>query len=766
MANAAQALAQALQQDGEIYVETSKLQDVSVAELSRAIARGTVIYENADKRVAVVRFALPRSGGELHVAKATWLADGDSRAEALGALVCAEVRAYKLLQSGGVAHPNVGALDAAAWAASGGAAAAQASPAPMGDAGGPNIASPRHLDGGGSCSSGSYVVLIQRYYGGQTLDSYVAARIAAAPKRMAPGALEFERILLPLVEGVAGAIAHAHGMGLTLRDFKPGNVLISDRPACADGSCAAAASSPAAVPVTGAPCAGAPGAARRGRGGLPAVPILIDFDGAVPTGEEAATAAAGEFAYTPPYVAPELARAALAAAAAAGRPPRVTGAAMARHAPKGDVFAFGIAVWQLAHAGAAGVPYPFARGDPTFSNEAAWLEAIAEDALPANPLLSPPLLRLINQCLEKDPSLRPDMAAAAQLVGEWRLLLDAAPAAEGGRPAAAAAAWAGDAVVQQQQQQQEQQQQQQQPPQQRLRSAERGDAQVVVVTWEQLAADRWHFIGPCGSRRGPASRAALLSGLKAGRLSGVTPVIVWPSAKAGRATNGRSDVAGALVPLAALAPLLAESLAARGRGRWGARPAGSCGSCGLCAGCRGCGAAPRLGAAERLAGREAVHPYSSAPHTKLGHYVGGGSGAGGAPRAELLRRKAQQWRRRAGAWCHAARAAPGKLGHLMGGAALRAAGAGRIKACWKGPGELSHHQDAARPLVLAEAGSSCSSAGSGGGSSRTSPEPCAGLGAGTGDGLEGGSGSWGSEGSSAGGGGCDAAPAKAARAWV
>jgi hypothetical protein len=35
MANAAQALAQALQQDGEIYVETSKLQDVSVAELSR-----------------------------------------------------------------------------------------------------------------------------------------------------------------------------------------------------------------------------------------------------------------------------------------------------------------------------------------------------------------------------------------------------------------------------------------------------------------------------------------------------------------------------------------------------------------------------------------------------------------------------------------------------------------------------------------------------------------------------------------------------------
>jgi hypothetical protein len=159
-----------------------------------------------------VRFALPRSGGELHVAKATWLADGDSRAEALGALVCAEVRAYKLLQSGGVAHPNVGALDAAAWAASGGAAAAQASPAPMGDAGGPNIASPRHLDGGGSCSSGSYVVLIQRYYGGQTLDSYVAARIAAAPKRMAPGALEFERILLPLVEGVAGAIAHAHGM--------------------------------------------------------------------------------------------------------------------------------------------------------------------------------------------------------------------------------------------------------------------------------------------------------------------------------------------------------------------------------------------------------------------------------------------------------------------------------------------------------------------------------------------------------------------------
>ncbi len=142
-------------------------------------------------------------------------------------LVCAEMRAYKLLQGGGGRHANVGELDAVVWTACGEAAAGgdeaetRAAPCPSAEAASSSAAVGEASEqqeagdggGGGATRGGSYVVLIQAFYGSQTLDAYVTGRLAEAERRrrpLAPGSVEFERMLLPLVAGVAGAIAHAH----------------------------------------------------------------------------------------------------------------------------------------------------------------------------------------------------------------------------------------------------------------------------------------------------------------------------------------------------------------------------------------------------------------------------------------------------------------------------------------------------------------------------------------------------------------------------
>jgi len=210
----------------------------------RAIASGAVIYSNESKRVLVVRFKLPGSG-QLHIAKATWLDDADPRANTIGALVCAEMRAYKLLQADGSRHPNVGELEAVVWTAcepaseakrEAAAALAVASDAPVSPAQvelqeQQQPAAPSSTIG---TKGGSYVVLIQKFYGGRTLDGFILEQLghaaATAPAaaggrskhhhnhhqqqkhshRLTQGSLEFERMLLPLLEGVASAIAHAH----------------------------------------------------------------------------------------------------------------------------------------------------------------------------------------------------------------------------------------------------------------------------------------------------------------------------------------------------------------------------------------------------------------------------------------------------------------------------------------------------------------------------------------------------------------------------
>jgi hypothetical protein len=218
-----------------------------------AVAAGEAIYSHAPKRVLVVRFDLPRGGGP-HVAKATRLADADPRAEALGALVCAEMRAYKLLQLDGRRHASVGELDAVAWAAAPGgpaeweeqrperapwregkqagaqakqqvtqdAAPAQAPPplspeavdlqlGPGRDpAAAPASAAPAAAGAAEPGPGSNWVVLIQPYFGAETLDGYVCSRIAAAPRRHAPGSLALERLLLPLLEGVAEALRFVH----------------------------------------------------------------------------------------------------------------------------------------------------------------------------------------------------------------------------------------------------------------------------------------------------------------------------------------------------------------------------------------------------------------------------------------------------------------------------------------------------------------------------------------------------------------------------
>jgi hypothetical protein len=216
-----------------------------------AVAAGDVIYRHEAKRVLVVRFDLPRCGGA-HVAKATWLGDADPRAEAIGALTCAEMRAYKLLQLEGQRHPSVGTLDAVVWAAAGppapprGGGAQQevrgqrqqkqqqreqqqdkrwqrGSPEPdlspdqvalqLGSGAlSPAAGAPRAQAGAAAAAppTGSWVVLIQPYYGAATLDRYCCSRIAADPQRYEPGSLALERLLLPLLEGVARALSFVH----------------------------------------------------------------------------------------------------------------------------------------------------------------------------------------------------------------------------------------------------------------------------------------------------------------------------------------------------------------------------------------------------------------------------------------------------------------------------------------------------------------------------------------------------------------------------
>ena len=378
---------------------------------------------------------------------------------------------------------------------------------------------------------------------------------------MEPGCLEFERALLPALRAVASAVEFVHSQGLVLRDFKPGNVLmhgatladgsggggsaggggsggvlgalrprrhtISTDKADGDGGVGAVAArrrhrrwSWGGGGDSGA-AAAAPAAAAAAASACP-TPVLIDFDGAVAA--DPSGAPPGEFTFTPPYLAPETARAAIAAA-----PPgraRVTAAAMARHGAAGDAFCLGVVAWQLAHASPSGVAYPFSRGDATFADDDAWLHAIAEDALPVDPRLSPPLLRLIAACLEKDPERRPGMAGVLALVDAWDALLSARPALPGGDDA--------DGGV----------------------GADCGGgsgALPVPLTAEQLAADAWAFVGPTGEVFGPLSGAQLLAALRLRRLPAVAPVLPWSALGGGGCGYGGGALA---IPLGELTPAL------------------------------------------------------------------------------------------------------------------------------------------------------------------------------------------------------------------
>lgn len=682
--------------DAELYLETEKFQDVSVAKLSRAIAEGTVIYSNDSKRVIVVRFATPGSG-QPHAAKAIWLDDSDPRSEALGALVCAEMGAYKILQARGSCHPNVGRLDAVMWVACGAegggcGCGGGAVPGPQQQAG----------DTGPAAAAGSLVILLQPFYGRQTLDSYVVAHVAASRRRrpMAPGSPELERMLQPLLAGVARAIAYAHSKGLILRDFKPGNVLIDDSSAgdAADaaGSGAAAAGGASAHPLGRQKRSGSGGGGggKGGSQGCPVTPVLVDFDGALPDGEAASGLGAGgppgDFAYTPPYVAPEVARAALQLAAASGAPPRVTAAAMALHGAKGDVFAFGVAAWQLAHASGRGVPYPFARDDPTFSDDSKWIGALVEDAVPVSPMLSPPLVRLIVACLDKDPASRPTMEEALAMVGEWGVLLhtEAVLGPEEG-PAA------GDGAA---------------PPLARAPGHEGGCAASwkVPVCPQQVLLDQWRLVGPCGEQSAPVTAAALWKAFRAGRVGGVTPVVVWAA--------GCWDPA--LVPLATMAPLLARAARMRRPGTtWAARLRARC--CCAAQRCRSCGclAPAAAGGGEGAVGFERDGAAARQPGPTLQHECRGANmapsggaiipagclklhSARGAPvsrsGAEPLRRKARQWGRRVSSWC---RLAPQRLRQLAKAfgraAARRRSSRQKLAGSW---------EEAAEPAALGPAG--------------------------------------------------------------
>jgi len=292
---------------------------------------------------------------------------------------------------------------------------------------------------------------------------------------------------------------------------------------------------------------------------------------------------------------------------------------MGRHGGKGDVFAFGVTAWQLAHATASGLPYPFSRGDPSFSDDDQWIHALVEDAVPANTLLSPPLLRLIAACLDKDPGVRPSMEQVLGLIAEWRALLTAEPALgchvrtqHGGAAAMEAAgeaaarrlphqqhAWSGSGFPAHPGQQKQRvgggvsgsglppNQRYYQPQQHALAaggsaaSPEGASPTAVYVTREQLAHGKWSYIGPSGEQSDPVSSVALVAALKAGRVGGVAPVVVWPA--------GVDHPVG--VPLASMLPLLK---CAQDKRRWPAAPMG-----------RGCLAAV-AGPAGRLRGRRAA----------------------------------------------------------------------------------------------------------------------------------------------------------------
>jgi hypothetical protein len=336
--------------------------------------------------------------------------------------------------------------------------------------------------------------------------------------------------------------------GLVLRDFKPGNVLVSGGPG-----------GPALGGCTGGPAAPSSSGGRRPESRAP-LPVLIDFDGAAPApglspkeahargrgagrhGEQAAAAgpAPAEFTFTPPYVAPEVALAALSAPRPPGAPPAVTPAAMACHGPKGDVFAFGVAAWQLAHAGLTGgrLPYPYSGGDPTFSDDAAWLAALAWEEPPLDERLSAPLVKLIRACLAKDPSKRASARTLLCQLDKWRAFVALTPVLEGdddpvgrsddlnshaavgsgpgggGGGGGEAAADAADRDVQ-------------------LLTGLEGHREGVGpdgcwtrrmwVSRQGLARQRF-WVGPPSPHERPETAAFVLDGLRLGRLCGNTPV--------------------------------------------------------------------------------------------------------------------------------------------------------------------------------------------------------------------------------------------------
>jgi WD40 repeat protein len=215
---------------------------------------------------------------------------------------------------------------------------------------------------------GLVTYLASRYCEGPTLAAWLKQRSDPVPWRTAAR----------LVEILAQAVSHAHGLGILHRDLKPSNVLLEGRSRSPEDAEAGPA------------------------GDLPFLPQITDFGLAKLTGEEETATLSGALVGTPRYMAPEQAE--------------CRGRAIG---PATDVYALGVILYEVL------------LGRPPFIGEThlATLQQVTE-AEPVSPQqlrseVPADLEAICLKCLEKDPAQR--YASAAALAEDLHRLLAGEP---------------------------------------------------------------------------------------------------------------------------------------------------------------------------------------------------------------------------------------------------------------------------------------------------------------------------------------------------